>query len=491
MCPLRFIITFLAGIGAAVAATGGLARAGEVRGRVVLGEEAAAGVRVDVYGMDGVSGRGSAVSDAEGRFHITALACGRYNLRVRLQGELARQWVADATEHVDVPEEGVATLNIRLVRGARITGRIAVAETGRPLSGVVVWARRTGAGVVAVECYRATSGADGHYSIVVPPDGQYLVGLAAQPPAGALPPSTPWHQIVTAQREAPAIVDFPLPRNDTPPVRGIVTDKRGRPVAGAIVQLRPEYSVVGGLVHVRSDRTGAFEIHVPWPDGAVLSARGDDAAIEAIAVRGGEDLRLELSPAELITLSGTVTDMRGRPIEHATVTLAQAVGGRPTAAGVVSTLRGGEAHETDIHGRFSINVLKGRRYSIMAWAPGYGPAWWGNGQSVDGPLELPTLALRRADSFVAGRVVDRDGAPAAGATVVLGSGLASDLVVTDADGRFRFEHVVGGQPLVVSASYAGRRAARRVEAPAEDVVLVLRNQPGGGPAPGQEAEQPR
>jgi hypothetical protein len=97
-------------------------------------------------------------------------------------------------------------------------------------------------------------------------------------------------------------------------------------------------------------------------------------------------------------------------------------------------------------------------------------------------LEAPPFVLHKADSFIAGRLLDQDGKPAPGIRISLSPSLPPRTVTTDADGRFRFDNIVPGQPLSLRVSSDGLMASSQVTAPAEDVTLTLRPAPVRRPA---------
>jgi len=113
--------------------------AATVGGRVTIGGKPAARVVVILYGYGGstVSGPFSVETDAKGRFKITGLAPGAYEIRPHAyvfvlpnQSPYAganRRIVVRAGETID-------DISIELVRGAVVTGRV-VDKDGRPVVG--------------------------------------------------------------------------------------------------------------------------------------------------------------------------------------------------------------------------------------------------------------------------------------------------------------------------------------------------------------------
>jgi hypothetical protein len=114
-----------------------LAGFGGVRGRVVDADREPLGdftVRIDRFRPVGVGapkpgGSGTRLSPGDGRFELTPLEPGTYDLVVTAPG-LAPASLYD----VEVPAEDWAEVEVTMGRGGRIEGRITSARTGRPLA---------------------------------------------------------------------------------------------------------------------------------------------------------------------------------------------------------------------------------------------------------------------------------------------------------------------------------------------------------------------
>jgi hypothetical protein len=91
--------------------------------------------------------------------------------------------------------------------------------------------------------------------------------------------------------------------------------------------------------------------------------------------------------------------------------------------------------------------------------------------------KVPDIVLKRADRFVAGRVVDASGKPAAGVTVSILAWSRSLEVRTDASGKFDFEGVADTEVELLAEDAAGQVASIRAKSNTTDNVIVLHPTP--------------
>ena len=178
-----------------------------VTGRVVYGptNQPAAGVRLGAQQIGTSAAWGEAVTDAQGRYQITQLLPGRYNLAVDEQSAaLGGDWTASAVPGLalGVGEKRLGQ-DLQLMPGVLITGKVTVRGTSLPVAGVEIGAYgpahpRTGAWVGG-----GWTGSDGVYQIRVPPGRQHVYPMSGTA-------STPGVD-VTLTNGRDAAVDFALP----------------------------------------------------------------------------------------------------------------------------------------------------------------------------------------------------------------------------------------------------------------------------------------
>ncbi|HKV09141.1 MAG TPA: carboxypeptidase-like regulatory domain-containing protein, partial [Thermoanaerobaculia bacterium] len=264
---------------------------------------------------------------------------------------------------------------------------------------------------------------------------------------------------------------------------GRVLDRAEKPVAGADVSLaastgeRPVRREANGLDAwaAVSDPAGRFTIPA-LPAGKVDLRVGKSGfapvTVRALAIPPGEgpfDLgTVILEPGAEIR--GIVTGRDGRPIEGAEVHAARDLRRLRFAAEVGAPIDRKPEAVTGAGGRFTISDLrKGDRLDFWVRAAGHRP---GSVEGVAAPNERPVRVVLDRGIRVAGRVVDTEKRPVAGADLSLrverpGSerglirfvGGASASAVSDEDGRFAFEGMTPGAA-ELAATAAGFEPAR-------------------------------
>lgn len=133
--------------------------------------------------------------------------------------------------------------------------------------------------------------------------------------------------LVPAQAVADRVEFVRVAVEPRPRVRGVVVDRGGRPVAGAIVEVdapeRPDADAPWGPVaEARADEAGRFDVPM-LPDGPLrvrAHARGLDTPGEGVAASGdARDLRVEVLALGRARLALVASD--GRPLEGVSVTV--------------------------------------------------------------------------------------------------------------------------------------------------------------------------
>jgi hypothetical protein len=306
--------------------------------------------------------------------------------------------------------------DVTLVRGVVLVGRVQ-GPGGRPLGGarVMVRGRLPGVGTrwaleAEVNALAAgTSGADGIFRIpCVAPAGLEVTVFAA---GHGL-----WTRFPVSHDSA-----LSIELEATGYFAGRVLDAEGAPVE-ARVELRQELSIAGGRSVVRSAADGRFRITRLVPGRARLVARvpPEDSGTHAVsAILEGPDEDLELRPAGPgAGRSGTgrlrirVVDPDGAPIAGArvrAVVAPQLV--RPWSGDLA--FRPGEAGQlTAADGGVELTLAQhpGRDFLLRVDAPGRARVL-----RRLGPDEADLQVELGPEARVAGRVVDADGNPVAGA----------------------------------------------------------------------------
>ncbi len=414
--------------------------------------------------------RRTAVTDDAGAFTIALPARGRQTLAA-----VARGYLLDDLRVVP----GIPP-TFALKPAARVEGRV-VDRAARPVAGAqVVLAPAEAAGDVVRISFsfggtgrlgpRATTRADGSFRIAgIDPEPPYDLKVAARGFApgtreiGALNPAEPLTGVVVELAEGIAAT-------------GVVVDGAGRPVPGADVVFRPSPKAAGGMMRIggppappagtaASDSEGRFAVADLEPGAYDVGAtRAGYAPTTVPRVEIGaattDTGRIVLEPG--ITFDGLVVDAAGKPVEGVSITAL--AGGDPLA--FAARLFGGNNEPdavTGPDGRFVIrDRRRGERVDLLARREGYGE---GGVPGLVVPPDAPLKITLTAASRIGGRVLDPEGRPVPGASVLLrrdrragGGGMmfmfqSVSGAETDESGAFELEDVPpGGVSLTVQAS---------------------------------------
>jgi hypothetical protein len=270
-----------------------------------------------------------------------------------------------------------------------------------------------------------------------------------------------------------------------PTVTGTVVDSSGRPVEGALVS--------AGQTIVTTDASGAFLVtfdsrgwgtHTHGPDAvdaptsivvrAVREGLGFDEQ-ELLLAPSMPAVRLVLAARAERSIAGRVLDPRGVPVPAVEVFVLEDTpfGLEPVdthgfCARSLESLLGARPGRTAADGSFRIDGLSDRSYRLQALDSEH------MSSSISEPIAAGSEGVRleldpQARGPLAGRVVDRDGAPVAGVRVSVscrqwwsGDGdcefalVMTTPAVSDADGRFALADVaregvflrLEGEPIV-------------------------------------------
>lgn len=265
------------------------------------------------------------------------------------------------------------------------------------------------------------------------------------------------------------VIDVRLAASTT--IAGRVTDAAGHAVAGADVRLGAEVEDEEEmLARVQTGADGAFRIDgVPAEVLAkhpVVSTRAP-GYVQVWTLLDGTDVRpdrVEVTLVRSMVVKGRILDGAGRPVSDVTIDL-------PGCDNVF----------TGADGRFETPGTEPGRLRLAVIPDEHAPVAIHVGTGDSGTFDAGDIVLR--DGLpLAGRVVLPDGRPARNAWIGVDDPSVNQIVrqtMTDADGRFRFEHL-GDGPLELSAhdegadTESGATATMTdVRAGATDVVVTL------------------
>lgn len=431
---------------------------------------AAVGVPVKAGGRDDATGSHwteTVVTDDAGVARFASVPAGELSLHFQFSHDAL--WRA-AARSVTVRANEAAELAAELEPTYPVTGRVVDADTGEPVAGATVLGatpfgredRDTGSPT-------PPTGADGRYTLRALPGG-VSVFVMSWPEGYAEAVKSQAYATVELGQQGATAPDIEIHRALM--LSGLVVDAQGRPVPGAEVQR----SVSGAPAASVTDAQGRFEFALPHGSEPLhLRARaGDRMTLQPVTATPGqaETVRLVLADKAACRIRVRAVDQAGEPVSQAKVVVwATEDGfGEPVVTGA-----------TDARGFYTTPGLwPDSAYTLEVTKPGYVRARTEAWPAKPGARhDCGTLTMNHATGAVAGRVVDMEGRPVAGAAVSAGGeGPQAAEVKTDAEGRFSFEGLFPGSVWVAAIS-PGAVGGARVQTDGEECVITLRPLPHG------------
>jgi hypothetical protein len=401
-----------------------------------------------------------ATSGADGRFRFAHLGAGPLDLRTEHP-----DFAPAARSAIQVPDRTAALDlgDLRLTPGATIEGRV-TDEQGLPVAEAHVGASSFEASWSPVSGEGVTTGPDGRFRLRGLTPGQ-RVDVLVQHPA-YVPFEAPG---VEAPHAEPLDVVLRAARTLT----GRVVNRAGRPIALAQVAVRDDaqISIAGGRsvshgvsTSGRTDEEGRFVLS-RLPAGLLnlqIEAPGfRKRTVEGVLIPEKEDpapLEVVLEPGTV--LEGRVLTASGAPAANLWIAAVPL----PRKPGEI-----GSSARTDADGRYRMGELGAGRHEVLLHR-GSGPL------VTQKEIELTTEGTNRLDltlpsrATVAGRIVNGEGAPVAGAELTLtGTGSPRWFEATSSvDGTFRFEDVEAGVYRLAGAARGYAPAAAPDDIQVED-----------------------
>lgn len=210
-------------------------------------------------------------------------------------------------------------------------------------------------------------------------------------------------------------------------VQGIITDKDGNPVAGALVKILDENGVE--VAQVKTDENGYYQFNIPPGDYELVASTDGHGARQKIAVDENWDetqyVNMTLLPTD--TVQGIVKNEDGTPSANTKITLYDDKGNMLVQS------------RTDEEGHYQFVLEEDNTYDVIA-----------EKGDLEGTAHVVTDdnwdTLKQTDiqlgpkTLVQGVVRDQDGNPVSGAVVKLydDQGNLIATTTTDADGKYGF-----------------------------------------------------
>ena len=408
------------------------------------------------------------VTDAGGNFTARPITPGRVRVIVRHP-----DYVEGTSELVNVASGGEASLEVVLLKGGSLEGRVAD-ERDRPLEGVQVELSSPS----ATRTELATTASDGSFAFAaVPSDVTVSLARAGDQSRVVLRKSL---HVAEGEKATLALV-LPAMRE---PVRIAVVDEDDRPVAlveVAVTSLEPtrpmrltRFTDAEGVVTIDDALGENLRIVAEVPGFARVSRMLAEAPKE-----------LTLSMKRGVIVEGRVTATRGRAVVSGAIVTVQQDGARKLAT-------------TDSDGAFSLRDIAPGDIRVHVEHPDYADEdstlHVESTGRADRPFTLPDIELAEPGE-VEGDVFDDHGERVPGARVMVGGipsylpagGRTRGTVSRDADGHFLLGGVHPGSVLISAVSSpSGRGSARAMDVSSGRTTRGLRikltTQPGADEA---------
>ena len=370
-------------------------------------------------------------TDREGRYELTNIPEGVFTLFVLVDEKEGQQkvWSAQPRRHVVVNKgETVQNIDMTLVKGGLVKGRIIDADTGEPISYHYIGLHDPELSDYYAPILHTVTDGNGSFAFRYAP-GE--VRLVTSCPTGYVPPD--WYEQGRAVDDHRVKRNATVSENQTTDIdffafrRGInltgkLTAPDGTPVSGALVidlsRERDKYEVKKTL----SDNAGAFTFYGRSPGETMtlmsvqpyLKIRGK----KAVEIQPDVDVELQLEPYATANISGRLIDFDNNPIPGATISLewfGEQVG---PGGGTVAK------KTTDKAGRYEFeNLIVGDLYYIMPEIEGYGATLTLKMEDIfTAEHDMPPhkdILIPKGSRYLEGHVLDTDDNPVAGVVLYI------------------------------------------------------------------------
>ena len=371
--------------------------------------------------------------DTNGNYLLKNIPPGTYNLYL---SEGPEGWTAVAKERIKIVEgQTVSGVDLILVQGGFITGRVTDQDTNEPIANHHI---------SFSDAARPRSQALGH-GTETDDTGTYRFRAAPGPAMVYISAPEGYQDIGQIKKyvdvvEAETVtVEFQFSKGIDLIVRVFMAT--GEPVSGARISDisdKREWDKEYG----KSSEKGEFAVRGLLP-GQKLTLKAEHSGLglrgtAEVEVQPGASVEIRMERYERVVVSGRVVNRLGEPITTVNIELMRWY--RHIHMGHSSTVA-----VTDGDGRFQeIGLIIGDEYGIRANAKGYLGAETGIFTATAELTQIPDLVLSPATTdryFIEGRVTDTSGEPVHGARLVISGQSQHSEIQTDENGDYRLEEL--------------------------------------------------
>ena len=412
-----------------------LKREGRIEGRLsYAGTDAPVkDATVALQGIHPTTGWGRARVDANGNYLLENLAVGMYNLYL---DEGPEGWTAVAKELIKVVEgQTVSKVDLTLVRGGFITGRVTDRDTGEPIANHYISFQDAARPESQAAGHSTETDENGVYRFRAAP-GRAMVSTSAPEGYQNIGPVRRYVDVVEAETVA---VDFQFLKGVE--LVGRILTESGKPVAGArITDVQKWYKEYG-----KSDESGVFTVGgLRGGQKLALKAEHGELGLRGtveVEVQPDASVEIRMEQYERVKVSGRVVNRAGEPMPSVNIGLMHWDSQRRRGISAPVTV-------TDGDGQFrEIELIVGDEYVISADAEGYRKAKTHMFTAAAEMPQITDLILLPVGGqfFIEGRVTDTSGVPVRGARISIQQRSEHWETRTDKNGDYRFEDL----PMVV------------------------------------------
>ena len=364
-----------------------------------------------------------------GGYLLKNLPPGVYNLYLEKAPE---GWIASANALIKLVEgQTVSDIDLTLVRGGFITGRVTDRDTNEPIADHHIGIYDDARPESQVQSHDAKTDETGTFRFLAAP-GKALVYASA--PQGYLDVGRTKSYVDVVEGKS-VTVDFQFSKGIE--LAGRVLTEAGEPVPGAWIT-DISHKAVGYMEYGRSDELGEFAVPgLRVGQKLRLKAEQTDLGLRGttqVEVQPNGSAEIRLQSYERTRISGRVVNRRGEPMPSVNIDLMhwdslRHMGSSSTVA------------VTDGDGRFrGIGLIVGDEYTISANAEGYREAETELFTAKSEMSQIENLILLPVESrfFIEGRIADTSGEPVYGARFYISQPTYTE-TLTGENGVFRID----------------------------------------------------